>query len=99
MKLRKLICGLLVLSAGHLYGAFGYYTDFSVDFNKVPNTDQSNFAVLINTTDNRFKTTGNGGHVQDPNGFDLRPYSDTGLTTSYTYQLEFYSASTGQVVM
>src|SRR6516165_11780766 len=48
-------------------------------------------------TDNRFKTVGNGGHVQNASGFDIRPYSDSSLTTALSYELVSgsYNASTG----
>ena len=75
-----------------------YYSPLTVDHNKVP-ADQTDFTVLINLTDNRFKTIANGGHVFNSNGYDIRPYSDTALTTPLTYELERYNASTGEVVM
>lgn len=76
--------------------AFSYYTAFTVQTGQVPST-QTNFPVLILVTNTRFKTVGNGGHVQNANGYDIRPYSDSGLTTALTYELvpSTYNASTG----
>src|SRR5438477_11294376 len=78
--------------------AFGYYTPITVAAGQVPST-QTNFAKLTLQTDNRFKTVANGGHVQNSSGFDIRPYSDSSLSTALTYELERYNASTGEVVM
>lgn len=74
--------------------AFAYYTPFPVAHAKVP-SDQSNFPVYVPINDARFKSVGNGGHVQSANGYDLRPYNDTGPTTALTYELVTYNATTG----
>lgn len=78
--------------------AFAYYSPVTVQSGQVPST-QTDFPVLVSYTDARLKTVGNGGHVQNANGYDIRPYSNTGLTSAMTYELEYYNASTGQVVM
>ncbi len=65
---------------------------------QVPST-QTDFPKLSYPTDNRFKTIGNGGHVANANGYDIRPYSDAALTTPLTYELVYYNASTGQFEM
>lgn len=77
---------------------FSYYSPVTVQAAQVPST-QTDFPMLISYTDNRLKTTGNGGHVQNANGYDVRPYTDSACSSAITYQLEFYSASNGQVVM
>jgi Domain of unknown function (DUF2341). len=79
--------------------AFGFYSPISVNAAQVPST-QTDFPMLVSVTDARFKTVSNGGHVGNANGFDIRPYSDSGLTTAITgYELERYNATTGEVVM
>jgi concanavalin A-like lectin/glucanase superfamily protein len=78
--------------------SFSYYSPIPVDHTKVPST-QTNFTVLIKVTDARFKVTGSGGHVQNSSGFDIRPYSDTGLTSALTYELENYVSTTGEIEM
>ncbi len=78
--------------------AFSYYSPETVQSGQVPST-QTDFAMLVFVTDNRLRTVGNGGHVQNSNGYDIRPYSDTGLTSAMTYQLQTYNASTGQLIM
>lgn len=94
-----IILGILILT--HPFSArasFSYYSPVTVQAAQVPST-QTNFPMLVSYTDTRLKTVGNGGHVQNANGYDIRPYSDTALTSALTYQLEYYNASTGQVVM
>lgn len=75
-----------------------YYSPISINAAQVPST-QTDFPVLVSQTDARFKTTGNGGHVANSSGFDIRPYSDAALTTALSYELERYNASSGEVIM
>jgi hypothetical protein len=75
-----------------------YYSPVTVDHTKVPST-QTNFPILISKTDTRLKTIGNGGHVNNASGFDIRPYSDSALTTALTYELSVYDGSAGTVLM
>ncbi len=77
---------------------FDYYSPLTVQTGQVPST-QTDFPILINVTDARFKTVGNGGHVKDTNGYDIRPYSDALITSALTYELEFYDGTNGIVVM
>ena len=76
--------------------AFGFYTPLTITSNSslLPAT-QTNFPLLLSFTDNRFKTVGNGGHVQNSSGFDIRPYSNSSLTTALSYERVSYSASAG----
>ncbi len=79
--------------------AFGYYSAISINAAQVPST-QTDFPVLVNVTDARFKTVGNSGHVQNSSGFDIRPYTDSTLSTAITgYELEFYDGTNGILVM
>lgn len=78
--------------------AFKYYSPVTVQSGQVP-AAQTDFPMLVSYTDNRLKTTGNGGHVENANGYDIRPYSNSALTSALTFELEFYDASAGTVVM
>lgn len=62
----------------------------------LPST-QTNFPLLVSVTDNSLKSTGNGGQVRNASGYDIRPYSDSGLTSALTYQLVSYNATTGTI--
>lgn len=79
--------------------AFSYYKTFTVDYTQAGTSDSTNFPVTIFVTDTDLKTTGNGGYVQNTNGYDIRPYSDSALTTALTYELVNYTASTGVIEM
>ncbi len=65
---------------------------------QVPSS-QSNYAVLISVTDNSLKTTGNGGQVTSSSGFDIRPFSNSSLTTALSFYLLFYDGAAGTVRM
>jgi hypothetical protein len=79
--------------------AFSYYSPYTINSGQVPST-QTDFPVLVRVTDNRFKTVGNGGHVQNSSGYDIRPYTDSTLSTAITgYELEFYDGTNGIVAM
>lgn len=53
----------------------------------------------MQAADADLKTVGNGGFVQNSNGYDIRPYSDAALTTALTYELVYYDATTGKLEM
>jgi hypothetical protein len=72
-----------------------HYRAFTVDHTKVPST-QTSFPVVISGTYSWAASIANGGRaVNGNNGFDLRAYSDTGLSIALTYQLRSYNATTG----
>lgn len=50
-------------------------------------------------TDADLKTIGNGGYVQNANGYDIRPYFDSLLTTAMPFELVFYDGVNGIVEM
>ncbi len=97
--MRRLLPFLILFIASNAWAAFGYYSPISINSAQVPST-QTDFPVLVSVTDARFKTVANSGHVQNSSGFDIRPYTDSTLSTAITgYELERYNASTGEVIM
>lgn len=78
--------------------AFQYRRTITVDHTKVPNTDQTNFPVLVSFTDATFKNTSSGGHVESVNGYDINFYSDSSATTKLKWEMESYNSATGAVV-
>ena len=55
---------------------FGYSQSITIDHTKVgvsgtSNKTLSNFPFLFNTTDTNLRTTANGGHVTNANGYDI----------------------------
>jgi len=81
-------------------GSTGYSSQRSIviDHTKVPNTDQTDFPFLFNTTDPTLATTGNGGQVVNTNGYDIFFSTDPNGQTALDYEMEQYNAATGQVV-
>jgi hypothetical protein len=79
--------------------AFGYYKSVTIDHTQCGIVDSTDFPIAIWVTDADLKTIGNGGYVQNGNGYDIRPYADSALTTALTYELvaSTYVATTGAV--
>ncbi len=99
VRCRILLLALLLATSVPAWAlVYDYTSPVTIDHTKVPST-QTDFPVLISITDARLKTVGNGGHVQNTSGYDIRPFSDTGCGTPLTFELERYNGSTGEVVM
>jgi hypothetical protein len=81
--------------------AFSYYKTVTIDHTQCGIVDSTDFPVAIWVTDADLKTVANGGKVQNSSGYDIRPYSDSGLTIALTYELvaSTYVATTGAVEM
>src|SRR5205807_366338 len=77
--------------------SYAYRRTITIDHTKVPNTDQSNFPVLIAGTYSYLATTSNGGNVQNANGYDVIFTSDTGCANKLNHEVETYNAGTGAV--
>lgn len=78
--------------------AFSKNGTVNIDHTKVPNTDQINFPVLFSVTHPFLKTTGNGGFVTNANAFDVNFFSDSGLTTKLSWEVEFYDGVAGTLI-
>ncbi len=74
--------------------AQAWYSNRVVQTGQVPST-QTNFPALVLLNDARYKTIGNGGHVANASGYDIRFYSDAALTTALTFERVTYDASAG----
>lgn len=75
-------------------GGNGFYAQVAVPINPA---DLSNFPVLISRTDTDLKSSGNGGLVQNSNGYDII-FTDSTETSKLDHELESYTATTGQIV-
>lgn len=97
----QLLVGLLTISPSLVkaYGnGFTYSRSITIDHTKVPNTDQSNFPVLVSGTYTYLKTTGNGGLVQNASGYDVGFYTNSDCSTGkMNWETETYTATTGVV--
>lgn len=91
---------LLLIFKVDLFANFGFYRSLTVDHTKVP-SNQTDFTVLVSFSHADIRTVGDGGHVQNSSGFDLRPYAESALSTTLSFKLESYTSngSTGTVVM
>ena len=91
----------VVNSAAYTIGSankYSYRRPVTINHALVPNTDQSSFPFLMNTTDPLLKTAGNGGHVMNASGYDIIFSSDSAGTQKLDYEIESYSGATGQLV-
>lgn len=85
--------------------AFAYYKTATLDHTQAGSADSSNWPLTIGrgvgpqSADADLKTVGNGGFVQNANGYDIRPYADAGLTSPLTFELVFYDGATGSLEM
>jgi len=78
--------------------AYSYRKEITIDHTKVPNTDQSNFPILVSLTDTSLKTTANGGKIQNTNGYDIIFANQDG-DTKLDHEIESYAPTTGAIVM
>jgi hypothetical protein len=76
---------------------YAYQRSITIDHTKVPNTNQTNFPVLVSGTYSYLATVSNGGNVQNANGYDVIFTSDAACTTKLDHEVETYSAATGAV--
>ncbi len=74
--------------------ANGYYRTLTLD---QPASDLTDFPVLFTGTYTYLKTVANGGKVENANGYDIRFFSDSALTTLLAFERVFWDATTGVV--
>jgi hypothetical protein len=70
----------------------------TIDHTQVPNTDQSNFTVLVSLTDAALKSVANGGHVAGALGHDITFSSDSVGSSLYSWEIESYDPVNGVLV-
>tara|TARA_R100000908_G_scaffold23815_4_gene9835 strand:- start:60017 stop:67576 length:7560 start_codon:yes stop_codon:yes gene_type:complete len=96
-----LILLISIISSEALFAQVSGYTfrkKFAVDNAQVSGaTDLTDFPVLISLTDADLRSTGNGGDVESPNGYDITFTSADGSTV-LDHELESYDASTGEIL-
>ncbi len=79
--------------------SYSFSRAITISHLQVPNTDQTNFPVLISGTYSYLANTGSGGKVQNASGWDIVFTSDAAGTQALKFERELYSSTTGQVVM
>jgi RHS repeat-associated protein len=88
----------LLLVPGGASCNYSYVRTVTIDHTKVANTDQTNFPFLFSTIDPLLKSTSNGGHVANPNGYDIIFSLDPFGATKLDHELEKYDPATGTVL-
>jgi Concanavalin A-like lectin/glucanases superfamily/Domain of unknown function (DUF2341) len=84
--------------AGGFGNGYGYQRSITIAHAKAPNTDQSNFPVLVEGVYPYLATVANGGRVQNSSGYDIIFTSDSAGSNLLSWEIESYNASTGSVV-
>ena len=79
------------------YVTAGYSRAITLNHTMVPNTDQTNFPVLISGTYPFLATIANGGQVQNPNGYDIVFTSDAAGQNLLNFEIDTYNPATGAV--
>jgi RHS repeat-associated protein len=74
---------------------YAYRRVILIDHTKVPNTDQTNFPVLITGAYPDMATTANGGSVSNSNGYDIVLTSDSTGSTTLPFEREIYNPVNG----
>jgi cysteine-rich repeat protein len=112
---RRWPLGLLALAlvglgwAPSAHAAYNYRKAITIDRTRIGSsgspTTLTNYPLLLNITDSALATTGNGGHVQNTNGYDITfEGADTTTcggpsTCTFKYEVESYTATTGQIIV
>lgn len=77
---------------------YGYGKQITIPASQVSGTtDFTNFPVLIEVTHNDFRTNGNGGKMENSNGYDV-VFTTTDCNTILDHQIEEYTASNGEII-
>lgn len=74
---------------------YGYGRSIAIDHRRVPNSDQTDFPVLVSGTFPFLATVANGGHVQSANGYDIVFTSDSAGQTRLDHEIESYNPANG----
>lgn len=72
-----------------------YRRTITVDYTKVPNTDQTDFPVYLYLSSPEIKSTTNGGRVTSSSGYDIIFTSDSAGSTALYWEVESYDATNG----
>lgn len=97
--MKKLLLLLLCLiPTTQVFASFGYSQAVVIQASQVGGAvaTPTNFQVDFDVTQSGLKTVGNGGHVQNANGYDISMFSDSTCSTQLALERELYNASTGK---
>ena len=78
---------------------YSYYRTATIDHTQAGASDSNNFPVLLSTTiASSFATSGNGGKLQNANGYDWVIADNSSGSPLLYYETETYNASTGNII-
>ena len=96
----------VTLSLQILYGGlvqaqpagYGFGKIITIQSSQVSGTGSlTNFPIVINLSDNDLRTTGNGGNVENANGYDI-VFTEADCSTILDHEIESYNAASGAYV-
>ena len=93
-----MLLGATPAAAQYWPSGYSYRSTITIDHTKVPNTDQTNFPVLVSGTFSDLATVANGGKVTSANGYDIIFTSDANGLNQLPFEQESYNPSTGAIV-
>ncbi|MGZ5434555.1 MAG: DUF2341 domain-containing protein [Pyrinomonadaceae bacterium] len=91
------VAGTLTISGGPSGNNYTYRRTLTIDHTKVPNTDQTNFPMLVSGTYSYLATVANGGNVQHSSGYDVVFGFDADCSMRLDHEVETYNGVTGAV--
>jgi YD repeat-containing protein len=77
--------------------SYSFFREIIIDHRQSPNTDQTDFPFLVSTTLGDLASVGNGGYVQNVNGYDIVFTSDAAGQNQLDHEIDSYNPSTGAV--
>ena len=106
LRCSRLFFGFVLLVLGGIFtpaeaqAASGYSYRVEVDFvdAEVSGGSHTNFPVLISSTLPDLRTVGNGGKVENANGYDIIFTDDEAGTNQLAHEIESYVSSTGEII-
>lgn len=84
--------------------SYQFSRSITIDHAQVPNTDQTDFPVLVSGTYDGtggtadLRTVANGGKVENASGYDVAFASDSSCSSLLSWETEKYTPTTGAVV-
>jgi hypothetical protein len=88
---------LLFCAALSAWGVPNYSQSLTITHAQCGSSDSSNFPVLVKLSGNNYKTRANGGLVENSSGYDILFWSDSGLTSALTWEMDLYDGTNGVV--
>ena len=75
--------------------AYEYYRSITIDHTKVPNTDQTDYPMLVSGAYPFLASVANGGEVQSAGGYDIIFTADSAGHLPLDFEIDTYSSATG----